>query len=401
MGGQVSWLLPAALIGLAAGLWLTRSASPARFARLRSGPAAAPGQASAAGTPPTLDPAGGRHTARMRGGYLLWGGWLLVTAAVFSYARGIIHPYYTVALAPAIGALVGMAATGLWARRESLVARVLLAGMVAATAAWSYVLLDRTPAWLPWLRAVVLLAGAVATAGLLGAHLMARRAAAGLAAIGLVAALAGPVAYSLDTAATPHSGAIPSAGPATLAGFQPGGQGGARGAGGFGGQGTPPGGATGQGGFPGIGAVPAGGGQAAGGTQAARGQGGNQTGGGPGGGFGSLLGGGSVSSALVSLLEQGGTGYTWAAATVGATSAAGLQLASGEPIMAIGGFNGTDPAPTLAQFEQWVRAGKVHYFITGSGFGRGGVSAITSWVEQHYPASTVGGTTVYDLSTTR
>ncbi len=53
-------------------------------------------------------------------------------------------------------------------------------------------------------------------------------------------------------------------------------------------------------------------------------------------------------------------------------NAAGYQLASGEPVMAIGGFNGTDPAPTLAQFEQYVSEGKIHYFIAGGLGGAGG-----------------------------
>ena len=89
-------------------------------------------------------------------------------------------------------------------------------------------------------------------------------------------------------------------------------------------------------------------------------------------------------------------------------NAAGYQLASGEPVMAIGGFNGTDPAPTLAQFEKYVAEGKIHYFIAGGGGsavalgGAGGssddASQITSWVESHFTAETVGGVTVYDLT---
>ena len=81
-------------------------------------------------------------------------------------------------------------------------------------------------------------------------------------------------------------------------------------------------------------------------------------------------------------------------------------------MMAIGGFNGTDPTPTLAQFEQDVREGKIHYYIGsgggafggGGGFGRpgGGTSStssqIATWVQSHFTAQTIGGTTVYDLT---
>jgi hypothetical protein len=72
--------------------------------------------------------------------------------------------------------------------------------------------------------------------------------------------------------------------------------------------------------------------------------------------------------------------------------------------MAIGGFNGTDAAPTLAQFQQLVAQGKIHYFVGsgGGGFGgnRGGTSSeIATWVSENFQAQTVGNTTVYDLST--
>ena len=82
---------------------------------------------------------------------MLWGGWLVVTAVLFSLGKGIIHPYYTVALGPAVGAVVGIGAAALWSRRDAL-SQIVLAGAFAATVVWSYVLLDRTPTWHPWLR---------------------------------------------------------------------------------------------------------------------------------------------------------------------------------------------------------------------------------------------------------
>ena len=51
------------------------------------------------------------------------------------------------------------------------------------------------------------------------------------------------------------------------------------------------------------------------------------------------------------------------AATVGSNNAAGYQLASGAAVMAVGGFNGTDPSPTLAEFQSYVASGRIHYFI--------------------------------------
>lgn len=114
----------------------------------------------------------------------------------------------------------------------------------------------------------------------------------------------------------------------------------------------------------------------------------------------------STDPALTALLRNAGT--KWAAATVSAQGAAGLELSSGTAVMAIGGFTGSDPAPTLAQFQAWVSQGQVHYFIAsnggpgGGGPGGGdnsGVSAqIRTWVQQHYTATTVGDQTVYDLT---
>jgi hypothetical protein len=135
--------------------------------------------------------------------------------------------------------------------------------------------------------------------------------------------------------------------------------------------------------------------------------GGQGVAGGLGDGQGGPGGGETADSAVVSLLKASTT--RWAAATNGAQSAAPLQLAGGKAVMAIGGFTGSDPAPTLAAFQQYVAAGEIHYYIGGGpgagsregggrDGGRGGDSAISDWVAAHYTATTVGGTTVYDLT---
>ena len=94
-GTQISWLIPAALL-----------AGVALFVVARRAP----------------------RTDRTRAAALLWGGWLVTTAGVFSYASGIIHPYYAVQLAPAIAALVAIGAVVLWRHRAELGARLTLAG---------------------------------------------------------------------------------------------------------------------------------------------------------------------------------------------------------------------------------------------------------------------------------
>jgi 4-amino-4-deoxy-L-arabinose transferase-like glycosyltransferase len=342
IGGQIAWVLPAALVLGGASLW---------FARRR---------------PLVL------------AGVVLWGTWLLVTGLTFSFMAGIFHAYYTVALAPAVAALVGIGAWVLWEQRSSLVATATLGFTVALTSVLGWFLLDRSTDFVPWLKWVVVVVGVVAALGLVAAGHLPRRIGLAAAVLALVATLAGPAAYAVSTASTPHTGSIPSAGP-TVAGGR-GGPGGMPGGRGFQ-PGTPPGGAA-----PGqtTGQAP--------GMTATRG------------GAGGLLDSSTSSAEVTALLQTDADAYTWAAAAVGANNAAGYQLASEQPVMAIGGFNGSDPSPTLAEFEEYVANGQVHWFIasgTGGGPGGGpggGSNAIAEWVQAHYTATTVDGTTLYDLS---
>lgn len=120
--------------------------------------------------------------------------------------------------------------------------------------------------------------------------------------------------------------------------------------------------------------------------------------------MGGLLDATTPSDELVAALRENASAFTWAAATVGANNAAGYQLASGEAVMPIGGFNGSDPSPTLEQFTTYVAAGRIHWFIGGgigmrSDGGSRSAQEISAWVQEHFTATTVGGTTVYDLST--
>jgi 4-amino-4-deoxy-L-arabinose transferase-like glycosyltransferase len=327
IGGQVAWLVPAALILLGAGLWFTRRAP---------------------------------RTDLVRAGLVVWGLWLLVTALTFSFMAGIFHAYYTVALAPAVAALVGIGATLLWRLRDSYAAALVMSCTVAFTTAFSFFLLDRTEDYLPWLRWVVAVVGLSSALMLVGVRHLPRTVALAVASAALVAGMAAPAAYSVTTAAEPHTGSIPSAGPST------GGLGGT-GGGARGGMPPTPGGAT----------------------------------------TGGLLTGSRPSAALTALLKKDADSYTWTAAAIGSNTAAGYQLASQQPVMAVGGFNGSDQSPTLAQFEKYVADGDIHYFIAGGqGFaGPGGMSAggstssaISSWVSATFTATTVGGVTVYDLS---
>ncbi|MFG1796271.1 ArnT family glycosyltransferase [Nocardia sp. NPDC049149] len=178
-GVEISWLLPVAVLGLVAGLWIYRRAP---------------------------------RTDRTRAGFVLWGGWLLVTGVVFSFMSGTFHEYYTVALAPAMAALVGVGIREMWCRREVFADRLILALMAASVGLWNLALLDRTPDWLPWLRWVLLIGSlTVATAFLVAGQV--RRCTVVLAATGLLFGLGGTTAYTLETLSVRHSGGILNSGP--------------------------------------------------------------------------------------------------------------------------------------------------------------------------------------------
>jgi hypothetical protein len=441
-GLEISWLLPAAVVLLAGAVWVTWR---------------------------------GPRTDSARASLIIFGGWLLSTGITFAYMQGTIHPYYTVALAPAIGALVGIGSVLLWRHRAVAPRAVygVLALTVAVTAGWGFELLRTDTSFHPSVRYLAIAAAVAAVALLAVAAVRTRAGRRLVVATGVLTALAVAVptaAWAVGTAATPHTGSIPTAvsgsgsagfGTGTGGGFGGGGApggGGGPGGSGFGGAGRTGSGATGtgaetaggmeatRGGAPGQGSAEAGPGGIGGlGTRGSSGPpsgasgalgdfgdgGAPAAGGGAGpvggsgatgnergdlpsgtsrgdvasgsaGGFGGGSPGGvGTSSALDQALEK--TTTRWAAAVEGSNSAASLELASGgKAVMAMGGFTGTDPAPTLAEFEQWAKAGDITYYIAGGGMGggpggQGSSSQITAWVEAHYKSATIGGETVYLL----
>ncbi|WHU46691.1 glycosyltransferase family 39 protein [Gordonia sp. L191] len=372
MGNEISWLLPVALFVVAFGVYLMIRSFP--IFNYRNG------------------------VDRVESGAIVtWGGWLLVTGMIFSYMSGTIHPYYTVALAPAIGALVGLGSVFAWRRRAHWDGRIAMAAMIGLAAWWAIVLLNRNdwgPVWCRWLIgavAVVAVIGVIA-----GSVLGLKKVVAASVLAGALAGFGGTAAFSIATAATAHSGSIPTAVQTSSAG---GGMGGPGGMGGFGGragqhgstqgtQGTPPSGTASQNGSAQNGSAQNGS------AQNGSAQNGSDQQGRRGGGMGGFGGDVSSNSDLVKLLQS--TDTTWAAATNGSQSASGIEIATGKSVMAIGGWS-NDPAPTLDEFKKMVSEGKIAYYIGGSGGGPGGNSEISTWVSQNFTATTVGGQTVYKL----
>ncbi|MEC3958637.1 glycosyltransferase family 39 protein [Nocardia sp. CDC153] len=351
--GQIAWLIPAALILLIMVIVLRGKVT---------------------------------RTDPQRATLILFGGWLVGTGLVFSFMKGIFHPYYTVALAPAVAASIGIGAVLAWRHRDLPWVRLAAALALGATTATAWIILSRSTSFVPWLRWVILVGGIVATLLLL--IRLPRKAGLVAAAVAVLVGLAGPIAYTISGLTTAHQGPMPSAGPMVRGGWGPGGRGGDRPMGG-------PGGPHGMGvnhgepaGMPG-------------------GPAGNT--GGPGdfgGGAGNMMMASKPSDQVTALLKADGSDYTWVAATVSSNSAAGFQLATQLPVMPVGGFNGSDPSPTLAQFQEYVQVGRIHYFIAGSQMGgeRGNGNTksesaqITAWVKEHFNSQEVDGITLYDLT---
>lgn len=323
--GQIAWLLPFALIALASGLWLARRAA---------------------------------RTDGRRAGYLLWGLWLLTHALVFSFMSGIVHPYYAVVMAPAIGALVGAGVVDLWAwRGRSITGGVVLGTAVAVTALVAAALLARTPDFVPWLGPVVAVGGAVLGVLLaLPAGRVPSRPAAVALGLAVVVALAGPASYALATMDRAIVGGDPQVGPVAASDLF---------AGRPGDGGSQPGGLPGglPGGQPGDGAGP-------------------------------------VSSELISYLVANRGTATWLVAVPSANVAGPIQLATGVAVMAMGGFSGGDPAPTPEQLQGYVRSGALRFVLLGGG--RGGfpggpvgssatLEEVSSWVAEACTPVRVGG----------
>jgi 4-amino-4-deoxy-L-arabinose transferase-like glycosyltransferase len=335
VGAQVAWLLPLAGISLVAGLWLTRRAP---------------------------------RTDLRRAGWVLLGLWALVHVAIFSTQQGIFHPYYVSALAPAVAALAGAGGVTLWRwARSSWAGLAALDVAILATAWLSVALLQRTPSFAPALHWIIPVAAAAAVFGSVAVRLpgaLGRRGLAIAAVAAVLAVGAGPAAYSVATAGRALNGNNVSAGPASAASNGPGG-------GGFARDGTMPAGA---------------GGPPSGTASTSRGA------------PGAMGGGGSLSATTIAYLKahQGSAKYLLAA--TGSQTTASIILATGEPVVTIGGFSGQDPAPTVSQLAAMVARGELRYVLVSDGGGMRGPegsssSALTSWVKQHGTAVENAGVT--------
>jgi 4-amino-4-deoxy-L-arabinose transferase-like glycosyltransferase len=344
--GQIAWLIPLAIVCLVVGLFRRRWA---------------------------------HRTDLAFAGYLIWGSWFIVTAIVFSYMSGIIHSYYAVALAPAIGALVGAGLVDLWKSHLRIWVGGIAVGVVCLGSAWfGSTLLDRTPTFDPGLGSVAIILAAVTLLVLVVASLPSlaekmpvKRIALAAAALGICATLIAPAAYAVDTTGIAYGGGDPHPGPGTTSEM------GGIGNGGFGGPG-------GQGGFTDFTGLPGDGGTSLGLV-----------------GDGGGVGGNTSDSALLKYLVANQGTATWIVAANSAQEAGSIEIATGLPVMAMGGFTGSDPAPTLDQLKSYIASGKLRFVLAsgGMGGGMGGDTSRDSWVASTCKAVSYGGSaSLYDCA---
>lgn len=349
IGFEISWLLPAALVAfvlLLVSRWGLRPRAP--------------------------------RTDLVGGATLVFGLWLLINGGSLSAMKGGMHAYYSMSIAPAVAALIGLGVHEMWLRRAELLGKLGLAALIAAAGGWGFVLLARYATWMPPLRWAILGATLLAVLGLvvaaippIGKRPVMSRATAVLVVLGLLAGFGGSTAYALTTLGQKHTGGSPTVGPKRVQKVAPN--------------------------------SPA--------TQFQR-------------QMGQFMEGNS-SKELVATLRK--TTTTWSAAVDRSSVAATLELSSDTAVMAIGGFTGEDPVPTLAQFQDYVREHRVTYYLaqnaslpdewrTGKapeqqsnsprgqrqpgpgGWWPAGHKDIADWVAAHYQSIQVGSFTVYDLS---
>ncbi len=307
-GGNIAWFIPLALIiFLAAFWWFYRKP----------------------------------RTDQKRAAFMLWGGWLLLHIAVFNNVSGTIHPYYVVVLAPAVAALVGMGVPYLWrAYLNKKIDAWLLPICIAITSVISFILLNRSTGWMPWLSVTILIGG-LAAALVLAVNLFESlgKIARNLAmTVAVVLCAAGPVAYSFATVAVAHNGSVPTAGP----------------------------------------------------TSTALSGSNNES--------------AEAESTLVEYLLANQGSAKWIVAVASANESAPIQISTNQPVMAVGGFNGSDNTLTLEEFKQLVSDGQVLYYATSSsgkgGGGMNGKNDIATWVEENGTIIDYGGSsmTLYKLN---
>ncbi|RAX18497.1 glycosyl transferase [Pseudarthrobacter sp. AG30] len=275
--------------------------------------------------------------------------WLATTYIVLSFMGTMTHTYYVFSLAAPIALVIPMGVALLWKLRGRLIPRTMGVVLLLGTGYVATRIFEYSNGWGSWPLGAIALTLLAAAGWLLAASRFQVRLT--LVLVGIVL-IWGPLATDTITLSTPHSGTNPLSGPVgnnpgTLSAHLDAAR-----------RGDPP--------------------------------------------LARQLGFGAEPSPEVTALLQNATESEWAAATYTAQNAAQYQLSSQRPVIALGGWLGTDPAPTLDQFKSMVSSKRIAYFIwqqaivDGIPLGKD-AAAITEWVRSNFKGENVDGVTIYNL----
>jgi 4-amino-4-deoxy-L-arabinose transferase-like glycosyltransferase len=285
------------------------------------------------------------RTDVVRAGVIVFGGWLVVNGLVLSFMsgmHGMIPPYYCLSLAPAVAAMFAIGIVEMWRHRDRRSHRIGLVCVVFVTGAWGWWILGRNAGWLPPLRWIILAATVAAAAALCKSLFSDARHQWAVASltIALIAGLAGSTAYAVATVGQPHGAGGAWVGPASADPI------------------------NGPRWWHDLDFLD--------------------------------------NPQLQDMLRA--THTEWSAAIKRSSPAAALELATRTPVMAVGGFLGIDPVPTLRQFQDYVAHHRIGYYIVPDPnddyfpVGRDAHTDIANWVADNFESKKVGTDTVYDLS---
>ena len=91
----------------------------------------------------------------------------------------------------------------------------------------------------------------------------------------------------------------------------------------------------------------------------------------------------SVDANLLAYLTANNTGEKYLFATTNAGTAEAYIIKTGKAVMAMGGFSGSDPILTVDKLKQMVDNKEVKYFLSSSGGPRGASSDVQAWILQN------------------
>jgi 4-amino-4-deoxy-L-arabinose transferase-like glycosyltransferase len=265
----------------------------------------------------------------------LWAGWALCYGIVFSAAGGLFHAYYLVVMAPALAALAGIGMVSLWSLYVAGGARSLLfPAALLATALWqSWIVAGYLAGYLAigknWLIPALIGATGLATAGLITRDPRRGRSAVVSAGVALLTLLALPTAWSVGTVLVKGNTGFPAARPPFLSDVAE--------------------------------------------TRRRR--------------WGFIAGALAGDPRLIAFLREHRRSEEYLLAAVNARQAAPIIIATGDRVMALGGFTGRDPILTVDGFARLVEDNRVRFALVGDGspgmrrvFGEDGQKPVVDWI---------------------